>query len=102
MFQITTSSEQGKSVQKRVEEEYKMDKSHGLIVVLFLPLQWTYRNMQKESVLKMTSPPVKSLCVENTNEPDEPGWNNIVQSVYKTYDNHYAEKVESYENNVFF
>ena len=40
---------------------------------------------------------MKRLCVENMDEPDESGWHNIVQQVYK-YDDQYVEKVDSYEN----
>ena len=42
-------------------------------------------------------PPVKRVCHENTDEPNESGWDNIVQRVYRKYDDHYSEKVESYE-----
>ena len=40
---------------------------------------------------------MKRLCDENTDEPDESGWDNIVQRVYRKYDDQYSEKVESYE-----
>ena len=41
--------------------------------------------------------PMKRLCDENTDEPNESGWDNIVQRVYRKYDDQYSEKVESYE-----
>ena len=42
-------------------------------------------------------PPMKRLCDENTDEPDESGWDNIMQRVYRKYYDQYSEKVESYE-----
>ena len=44
---------------------------------------------------------MKRLCVENADEPDEPGWHHIVQQVYGQYDDQYVEKVESYENDSY-
>ena len=41
---------------------------------------------------------MKRLRVENTDEPDESGWDEIVHQVYGKYDDQYIEKVESYEN----
>ena len=46
-------------------------------------------------------PPVKRLCVENADEPNESGWHNIVQQVYGQYDCQYVKKVESYENDCY-
>ena len=58
MLQFTTGSEQINSVKRMLKRNIKWIRAivHALIVVLFLPLQWTYRNMQKEGGLKMMNP----------------------------------------------
>ena len=100
MLQLTTGGEQGNSVRKRAEEEYKMDKSHcscidcGFIFASTMDLQ----KHVKRGCPENDEPPVKRLRVENTDEPDETGWHEIVQQVYGKYDDQYVEKVESYEN----
>ena len=38
LYHLTSDSEQGNNVKKRVEEKYKMDKSLASIAVLFLHL----------------------------------------------------------------
>ena len=40
---------------------------------------------------------MKRLCDENMDEPNESGWDNIVQRVYRKYNDQYSEKVESYK-----
>ena len=96
MIQLTTGSEQENCVKKAVEVGYKMDKSHcpctdcGIIFASSTDLQ----KHVKRGCPENNQPPVKRLCVENTDEPDESGWHNIVQQVYEKY----VEKVDSYEN----
>ena len=99
MIQLTTGSEQENCVKKAVEVGYKMDKSHcpcpcGIIFASSMDLQ----KHVKRGCPENNQPPVKRLCVENTDEPDESGWHNIVQQVYEKYDDQYVEKVDSYEN----
>ena len=99
MHHLTSVSEQGNSVKKRVEDIYKMDKSHwscidcGIIFASTMDLQ----KHVKRGCPENDEPPMKRLCDENTDEPDESGWDNIVQRVYRKYDDQYSEKVESYE-----
>ena len=101
MLQLTTVSEQENCVKKGVEGEYIMDKSHcpctdcGIICASPMDLQ----KHVKRGCLENNEPPVKRLCVENTDEDDElHGWCNIVQEVYEKYDDQYVEKVDSYKN----
>ena len=99
MHQLTSVSEQGNSVKKRVEDIYKMDKSQwscidcGIIFASTMDLQ----KHVKRGCPENDEPPMKRLCDENIDEPDESGWDNIVQRVYRKYDDQYSEKVESYE-----
>ena len=100
MLQFTTGSEQVNSVKKRVEEEYKMDKSYcsciDCCIIFASPMD--LQKHAKRGRPANDEPPVKRLCVENADEPDESGWHNLVQQVYGQYDDQYVEKVESYEN----
>ena len=101
MHHLTSDSQQGNSVKKRVEDIYiyKMDKSQwscidcGIIFASTMDLQ----KHVKRGCPENDEPPMKRLCHENTDEPDESGWDNIVQRVYRKYDDQYSEKVESYE-----
>ena len=99
MPQLTTGSLPGKGAKKRTEQEYKMDKSHcscidcGIMFASSMDLQ----KHVKRGCPENDEPPVKRLHIENTDEPNESGWHNIVQRVYKKYDDQYSEKVESYE-----
>ena len=99
MHHLTSVSEQGNSVKKRVEDIYKMDKSQwscidcGIIFASTMDLQ----KHVKRGCPENDEPPMKRLCDENTDEADESGWDNIVQRVYRKYDDQYSEKVESYE-----
>ena len=99
MHHLTSDSQQGNSVKKRVEDIYKMDKSQwscidcGIIFASTIDLQ----KHVKRGCPENDEPPMKRLCDENTDEPDESGWDNIVQRVYRKYDDQYSEKVESYE-----
>ena len=104
MHHLTSVSEQGNSVKKRVEDIYKMDKSQwscidcGIIFASTMDLQ----KHVKRGCSENDEPPLKRLCDENTDEPDESGWDNIVQRVYRKYDDQYSEKVESYEKEGYF
>ena len=79
-------------MKKGVEVEYKMEKSRcpctdcGIIFASPMDLQKHVKTGCPEN----NEPPVKRLCVENTDEPDESGWHNIVQQVCKKYDDQYV------------
>ena len=64
MYRLISGSEQGNSVKKRVEDIYiKWIRANGLesIAVLFLYLQWTYRNTLKQGIPKKMSPLGKAV-----------------------------------------
>ena len=62
-----------------------MDKSHcscidcGIMFASSMDLQKHIKRGCPEN----DEPPVKRLHIENTDEPNESGWHNIVQRVYK-------------------
>ena len=102
MYRLTSGSEQGNSVKKGVEDIYKMDKSQwscidcGIIFASTMDLQ----KHIKRGCSQNDEPPVKRLYDENTDKPDESGWDNmgwVVQRLYRKYNDQYSEKVQSYE-----
>ena len=88
MHHLTSVSEQGNSVKKRVEDIYKMDKRQwccidcGIIFASTMDLQ----KHVKRGCHENDEPLMKRLCDENTDEPDESGWDNIVQRAHRKYD----------------
>ena len=73
MHQLTSSSEHRNSVKKRVEEKYKIDKSHCSCIdcgIIFASTMDSHEHIERGCPQNDESP-VKRLCVYNTDGPEE-------------------------------